>query len=97
MSKPEQDKQKALDVAKSGPSGPIPYQMEMEKQFGQNFCDVRVYTGPAAKRACEMLGAKAFTQGNHVVFKDASPSRELIAHELAHVVQQRSGPPIPKP
>ncbi len=62
-----------------------------------HFSDVRVHTDPAAGRAAEALGASAFTSGRHIVFAPrafdpASPSgRRLLAHELAHVVQQRRG------
>ncbi len=64
---------------------------EMEGALGDDFSDVRVHTGGEAARLSRSLGAKAFTTGTDVFFGEgASPGdRELLAHELTHVVQQR--------
>jgi hypothetical protein len=68
-----------------------------EPRFGDDFSDVRVHTSPAASRAARALGARAYTSGTHIVFDNEaySPStddgRRLLAHELAHVVQQHDG------
>ena len=65
----------------------------MEGAFATTFADVRIHVGMNATS----IGAAAFTQGTHIYFAPGrySPStphgRELLAHELAHVVQQRSG------
>jgi len=67
----------------------------MEKAFGTGFSDVRMHTGPRAADLSQSLGARAFTVGNHVAFgageyQPGTPVGDaLIAHELAHVVQQR--------
>lgn len=59
--------------------------------------DVRVHTDEEADRLSQELGARAFTTGNDIFFRDGaySPASEhgqkLIAHELAHVVQQGGG------
>ena len=82
------------DVARDGLAGgatEVPHRAEMEERFGQSFEDVRAHTGPEAEEATTSLRANAFTMGRDVAFADASPSRELVAHELTHVVQQRSG------
>lgn len=56
---------------------------------------VRLHAGPASAQACHALGARAFTVGNDIVFDrgqyrpDRPEGRHLIAHELAHVAQQR--------
>ena len=69
-----------------------------EPRFGQAFGDVRLHAGAQAEQAASSLHAHAFTLGAHVVLgthqgaPDAPQSRRLLAHELAHVVQQRSGP-----
>lgn len=66
---------------------------QLEYAFGVNFADVRVHIGTQA----ETLGARAFTHGSDIYFApgcfdpDSRAGRELIAHELAHVVQQRAG------
>jgi hypothetical protein len=71
---------------------------DMEARLGADFSDVRVHTGDAAHESAKSVGAHAYTVGNNVVFqRDAyDPSshagRTTIAHELTHVIQQRSGP-----
>ncbi|MFI8942042.1 DUF4157 domain-containing protein [Streptomyces syringium] len=71
---------------------------DMEARLGADFSDVRVHTGSAAHESARDVGARAYTVGNDVVFqRDAyDPSshagRTTLAHELTHVIQQRSGP-----
>jgi Domain of unknown function (DUF4157) len=72
-------------------------QANMETAFGEDFQDVRVHTGSDATASAQRLGAHAYTVGNDVVFSgDHDPGttdgQRVLAHELAHVVQQRSGP-----
>lgn len=64
----------------------------MEPRFGYDFSSVRVHTGGAARRSAADLDAVAYTVGPHVVLNTESPSPKLLAHELAHVVQQASAP-----
>lgn len=67
---------------------------QMESAFGENFGDVRVHTGKGAGDASKELGARAFTRGRDIYFNEGeyNPStregKELLAHELTHVVQQ---------
>jgi len=67
---------------------------EMEGAFGADFGGVRVHTGGSADALNRALGARAFTTGADVFFRSGefSPSspggKRLLAHELAHVVQQ---------
>lgn len=66
----------------------------MEARFDRDFGDVRVHAGPAAHEAAAALKARAFTVGRDIVFGNgAAPAgdRRLLAHELAHVVQQAQG------
>ncbi len=67
-----------------------------EPRFGHDFSDVRVHTSGQAARSAESIQALAYTAtGNHIVFgaSQYQPSTErgqrLLAHELAHVVQQQ--------
>jgi hypothetical protein len=64
---------------------------KMEGGFGTSFDRVRVHTDSESDALNHKLGAKAFTTGNDVYFRqDANPSDHgLLAHELTHVVQQR--------
>ncbi|MEW6181715.1 MAG: DUF4157 domain-containing protein [Bacillota bacterium] len=72
----------------------------MESGFNRDFSGVRVHTGGFAARACRALGSQAFTAGSHVFFgagrfSPATPGgRRLLAHELAHVAQQRNTPAV---
>jgi hypothetical protein len=67
-----------------------------EPRFGRDFADVRVHTDQRAAQSAAGLAARAWTAGHHVVFGRGSYSpstpagRALMAHELAHVVQQGS-------
>jgi hypothetical protein len=69
-----------------------------EPRFGQDFSGVRIYTDA---KAAEVVNAKAFTVGQNITFGagkyslESSEGRRLLAHELTHVVQQRSSTAIP--
>ena len=66
----------------------------MEPRFGYDFADVRVHTNSAAARSASDMNALAFTVGNHIAFgagqyaPGMAKTNRLLAHELAHVVQQ---------
>ena len=68
-----------------------------EPRFGADFSRVRVHTGGAAAQSARDVGARGYTAGSHVVFAAgeyrpaSADGRSLIAHELAHVVQQGGG------
>ena len=70
----------------------------MEQRFGHDFADVRVHSGEHAAESSAALDARAYTIGPDIVFGSGQyqPStregQRLVAHELAHVVQQRAGP-----
>jgi hypothetical protein len=73
---------------------------QMESTFGMNFSHVRVHTDATAAGLSESLNARAFTVGRDVAFGSGEyqPGTligdALIAHELAHVVQQgKAGTP----
>lgn len=65
-----------------------------ERTLGASLADVRVHSDVAAQVAARRVDAAAFTLGSDVVVgpstgRDHAASRRLLAHELAHVVQQR--------
>ncbi len=72
--------------------------VQMESAIGADFSDVRIHTGGEADQSAKSLGAHAYTTGNDVVFADgqydpgSESGQRTLAHELTHVVQQRSGP-----
>jgi hypothetical protein len=69
----------------------------MESAFGERFDDVRIHTDQAAQTQVHEQGALACTIGHHVAFaagqfRPGTPEGDaLLAHELAHVQQQRGG------
>lgn len=69
----------------------------MEPRFGYDFSRVRVHSTGNAPQSAESLNAHAYTFGQDIVFADGryspdtGPGRQLLAHELAHVVQQQHG------
>ena len=71
---------------------------EMEGRFGADFGGVRVHADGQAAESARAVNAHAYTVGDDIVFGSgrydpASPTgQRTIAHELTHVVQQRSGP-----
>ena len=66
----------------------------MEFRFGHDFRRVRVHTDSRAAESAHTLGAHAFTVGSHIVFgagkysPETHSGKKLLAHELAHVLQQ---------
>lgn len=81
-------------LAQSGASFESAARRDMERRFGHDFSQVRVHTSPTAAQAADALQARAFTYGRDVYFGEGQYSpgtadgRRLIAHELAHVLQQ---------
>jgi Domain of unknown function (DUF4157) len=69
----------------------------MEGFFGHDFSAVRVHADAAAAASARSLWAHAYTFGDDVVFgagryaPGTASGRRLLAHELAHVVQQERG------
>jgi Domain of unknown function (DUF4157) len=84
----------------SDAGSPLPDQIRqrMEPALGSDLSSVRVHTSSTAEQSAQALGAHAYTTGDHVVFgrgayaPDSGSGQRTIAHELTHVVQQRSGP-----
>lgn len=72
---------------------PAPLRHEFEVLHGVDFSNVRVHQNMGAVNT----GALAYTQGNNIHFMpgrydpNSQAGRELIGHELTHVVQQRGG------
>jgi hypothetical protein len=70
----------------------------MESRFGYDFSQVRVHTGGPAASSARSLDALAYTLGSNIVFGQGryapatEAGRRLLAHELTHVIQQRTDP-----
>lgn len=73
-------------------------QQEMETRFGHSFGDVRIHTDSDAAHSSWEMHAAAYTIGRDIAFAagrydpHSAIGRRLLAHELAHVVQQDHGP-----
>ena len=67
---------------------------DMASRFHRDFSNVRVHRSSAAEQSARDIDARAFTVGKDIVFAAGqyapatNAGRSLIAHELAHVVQQ---------
>jgi hypothetical protein len=97
----DEERSPVHDVVNSGGGAPLDTETraDMESRFGgQNFGDVRVHTDGAANESARSVNAQAYTVGSNIVFQrdkydpSSDAGRHMLAHELTHVVQQRSGP-----
>ncbi len=72
----------------------------MESRFRQDFSAVRLHADDRGATAAARLNARAFAVGPHLAFgrNEYAPhtpaGQHLLAHELAHVVQQRGLPQV---
>ena len=90
--------EKRLNASRGG-GAPLPDQTRafMESRFGADFSDVRIHTGSEAAKLASAIGAQAFTQGKDIYLGEgkenveSTAGKELLAHELTHVVQQEKG------
>jgi hypothetical protein len=73
---------------------------ELEPRLGASLAEVRIHTGRHAADSAGALQADAYTAGQHVAFAagryapETREGRRLLAHELAHTVQQRGAPAV---
>ena len=108
-SEPDAHDGEASEIARDGLAStgrPLdaPTRMHMEARYGHDFEQVRLHTGEQAEQSAAAMRAKAYTVGHDIVFgrghhaPGAGEGLRLLAHELAHVVQQdRGGAPAPSP
>lgn len=89
----------AVGQALSAPATPLPdaARRRFEHRLGTDLAALRVHTGTAAARAAHSMGARAFALGHDIVFgageyrPDTRDGQRLLAHEVAHVVQDGPG------
>jgi hypothetical protein len=79
-----------------------PHRANFETYLGTDLSGVSIHTDPRAAASADAIGADAYAVGRNLVFSrgayapDTTAGRRLLAHELAHVVQQHgtgSAPP----
>ena len=96
----EQEPSLVKDVVNSDAGAPLAIETRdfMESGLGADFGDVRIHTDSKASESARSVQAHAYTVGNNVVFQsgkyqpESDAGKRMLAHELTHVVQQRSGP-----
>lgn len=85
-------------VAPSGAGEPLPREVRetLEASFGAGLDDVRVHTDPNSAAVATGMGARAFTYGSHVYLgpRERPGDVRLMAHEVAHVIQQQGRPVV---
>ena len=81
----------AASGIKGGGRG-LPYHDKIQASFGKHdLSGVKTYTGQAATAAAKGLGARAYAMGDSVVLGPNGGDLHTVAHEAAHVIQQRGG------
>jgi hypothetical protein len=72
----------------------------MEPRFGRDFGHIRIHADSTAARSAKEINARAYTAGNNIAFAEgqfaphSAGGRSLLAHELAHTVQQGGQPQL---
>lgn len=96
------DSTTAVDAAQRG-GAPMPKDQlsYYQPRFGHDFSQVRIHTDSSAAAGARVVQARAYTAGRDIVFgagqyaPHTAAGRHLLAHELAHVVQQQRAPGPP--
>lgn len=94
--------QPAVDDVLRSPGKPLdtPTKTFMERRLGYDFSRVRVHSDVNAAAAAQAVQARAFTFGRDVVFgaqeyrPGTTKGKQLLTHELVHVVQQAQSRPV---
>jgi Domain of unknown function (DUF4157) len=89
-------------AARRGTGAPLPPDTSafMERRFGADFNKVRLHTDPEAGNISRKLGAQAFTHGQDIYLgagryqPGTGAGKRLLAHELAHTIQQAGAPRV---
>ncbi len=87
-------------AASTGAPLPADLRGRFESSLGTDLSDVRIHTGDVSAEASRAVGAKAYAVGSDIHFGAGQydPSTDdglfLVAHEVAHTVQQRGGAPM---
>jgi hypothetical protein len=73
------------------PASALPHAEAIQRSFGRHdISSVQAHTGPEAAASTRAMGADAYATGDHVVLGRGT-DLHTVAHEAAHVVQQRGG------
>ena len=87
-------------AASTGTPLPTTLQRQFERSLDADLSRVRLHTGPASREAADAVGARAYTVGQDIHFADGMYQPDdpfglhLLAHEVAHTVQQDGAAPV---
>ena len=92
----------AVAAASSSSGNALPENLmrKFEGSLGTDLSGVRVHTGAESANAADAVGARAYTVGQDIHFgagqydPSSGGGEHLLAHEVAHTVQQSGGPPV---
>jgi Domain of unknown function (DUF4157) len=81
----------------SSKGSPLPESTKgfFEPRFGYDFSNVKIHDDADAAKSAQSINALAYTTGNNIVFNqnqfspESESGKKLLAHELAHVIQQK--------
>jgi hypothetical protein len=86
------DIKRAARIGTDTPSRQLPHLDTIQRSFGRyDVSGVQAHLNATANESARAINAEAYTTDDHVAFADRQPSRRTVAHEAAHVVQQRAG------
>jgi hypothetical protein len=93
--------EQAVASASSGSGDPLPEPImrKFESSLGADLSSVRIHTGAESQAAATSVGARAYTIGQDIHFgagqydPSSGAGQHLLAHEVAHTVQQLGGAP----
>ena len=75
-----------------GSAGSLPYLSKIQESFGKHsVSSVKAFTDDKAKAANEAMGSHAYAKGDKVAFGEGGVNLHTVAHEAAHIIQQRAG------
>jgi hypothetical protein len=89
------------DLNRSGQPLPDSSRKFFEPKFGYDFSSIKIHHDSDAANSADSINALAYTHGNNIVFganqfsPESESGKKLLAHELAHVVQQHATPAPP--
>jgi len=86
------DIQAAAQQGVASGGGALPHLGAIQRSFGRHdVTAVQAHTDGAAREATDAIGANAYASGNHVALGGGGTDLHTVAHEAAHIVQQRAG------
>lgn len=93
--KPDRSDETAVHAAASRgvatPAARLPFSDTLQRAFGRHdVSSIQAHTSPEAAASAQTMGAEAYATGDHVVLGRGA-DLHTVAHEAAHVVQQRGG------